>query len=737
MKFFLLLFLFITNVFASPADLRSLSEVGRIIQTNQTSYKTDPGWLQYTKLMEQLHVFDDQVKRILEIMCSNDTNKSVLLIGDTDATFKYYFARLAMMKSLAGCLNNDHVEIIASKLQGFMYVGTSERLWNDKIVRPAYEKDVILYFPNLSQLIGIGTHMNQDTGLESNYAEAISTGKLKSVAFLNKYDYARLGQSRHAYVLNSFKEKIVINEVDLVKMNIMVRTYFDVFAKGLEINDKVLAYLFKMSNYYRPNVGEPTRTLGLVESILRKNQSTDFDEKELDIATPNPYPNNHAQTDIVEFKNAKAMALVFDYFRTEYAYDTLNIYDANTNQLLETYSGNKMGFTTEYFKTSKLRLVFNANRNYSYDGYKISKVVAKINPIGRDSHVTYEDVRNAVMEVVQIPKWIVRRDYKVVKELPKKLDGELVGVVEGKRDLIGQIKIGYVAGRTDTKPAGALMFVGPTGTGKSYLAKKSAEFMGMKLITMDMTQYATDETFDRFLDTLSKALTVNPYSFFLFEEIDKANVKVLDRLYFMLDEGIFYDKNQAPLYARGAFIMMTTNAAHKVITDNRHSPDLRTLVNRELQKYYRPSFLNRFDAISIFLPFTDEEYYGLAQILTAKKTQLMTEFYDWKITVDDGVLKYIGKNGHSVLYGARPMERTIEKVLSIGISNFQLEHGTLDFGAKIRFSKLEGRDDFSITVNSSQTLSYTVPLSNNQGFNKVLLAKLYDPFGLNYLFLSN
>lgn len=727
MKFFALFLLLGFAAQAATPDLRTLQEVGKIIHSEQSSISTDTGWEEVTTLMKQLDVFDEQVSRIMNVLCSAETNKSVLLIGEPDSTFKYYIARLAKMSTPSNCTRLSHVEVMTSRLQGYMYVGTTERLWKEKIVNTSFEKDVVLHFPNITQLIGIGTHMNQDTGLELNYSEALISGKLKSVAFINKYDYDRLSRSRHAYVLNSFKESIRIDEVSLAQMDKMVRTYFRVLAPTAKIDERVLAYLFRMSTYYRPNVNEPTRTIGLVENIIRNKKLSNTTEKILNIATPDPIPSTHTQEDMVEIKGAKSIALVFDYFRSGYRSAKLDIYDANTNELLETIRGTMGSFTTKYYPTSKLRLSFKLVRGYGSEGFKLVKALAKVDASGDRHKINHEDVRNAIMQVAQIPQWVVKRQYQVIKELPGKLDSELVGVIEGKRDVINQIKIGYVSGRTDEKSAGALMFVGPTGTGKSYLAKKTAEFMNMRLVTFDMTQYTTAESFDRFLDIMTNALRLYPYSIFLFEEIDKANVKILDRLYFMLDEGIFYDKNQTPLFARGAFILMTTNTGHELIVKERNNPELRRLVNRELQKHFRPSFLNRFDAVPIFLPFTDEEYYQLAKILSSKKLLRMKEFYDWSVTLDDKVIRYMGENGHSDLYGARPMERTIEKVISIGVSNFQLEHGNVNFGSTMEFYKAEGEHEFTIVVDG-KLMDYVVPLSNNSGLF------YFDPFALNYIF---
>ena len=318
-----------------------------------------------------------------------------------------------------------------------------------------------------------------------------------------------------------------------------------------------------------------------------------------------------------------------------------------------------------------------------------------------------EDVRKAILTIAQVPAWLMTRDYTVVRELQGKLDGDVVGVAEGKRDLVRLAKNGFVAGRTDEKPVATTLFTGPTGTGKSYIAKKMAEFMGMRLITMDMTSYKDPSTFRAFQDTLANHLTNTPYAFYLFEEIDKASIEVLDQLYFMMDEGIFYDKHQRPLFARGAFIMMTTNAASDTIVNNPNAPNLRDLVMADLQKMFRMSFLNRFDAISIFKPFTDAEFAQLAKTLINKKLALTKEFFTWSGSVDQGTYDYVARVGRSPVFGARPMERLVENVLGTGIADYQIARAVIPDEAVLAWTKLQGPNDFRISVNRD-TMNYTI-----------------------------
>jgi len=716
----ILLILCISFAFAKgEPDVAALSTVGKVLHSEDSKIKSDIGWKKDLLLMEDLDVFDAQALRIMMALCSAETNKSFLIVGEPTKTFRYYFARVAKMLPPSGCKKLSHVEISPSKLQGFMYSGTTDRLWRDKIEQPAYDKDVVLYFSNLSNLIGIGTHSNQDTGVESRYADAITSGKLKSIAFLNKFDYNRLYQSRHAYVLNAFKEVIKINQIDMKKVDKMVRKFFKINAPNVTISDRSYDYLYRTVEYYQPNIGEPERSLTVADSMIR-NVGMSVSESSPNIQIPSPYTNGFEKEFKIEESKASSMTIVFDYFETENGRDVLTIIDGNNkSETLLKISGKKSeNFSVGPFNTDKLILKFKSDTSQVSKGFKIKKVISKYSD---SATFDFSSVRDAVMKAVQIPQWMMTRDYDVVRELFKKLDDDVVGVKEGKKDLVKQVKIGYVSGRTDEKPAGSLLFVGPTGTGKSYISKKVAEFMGMRLITLDMTQYSTEDSFDRFLKIMSNYLVVYPYAFYLFEEIDKANFKVLDRLYFMLDEGIFYDQYQRPLFARGAFVMMTTNAGHQLIIKEKDNPKLRELVNEELQKHYRPSFLNRFDGISIFKPFDDNEFYQLAQIMTSKKVIKMKEYFDWDVSVDDGTIRFMGENGQSKLYGARPMERTVENTISLGVSEYQINVGVIDFGAKVEIKKVPGQTNkFEITVNDTDTLLYEVEFNSNSGDKKNL-----------------
>ncbi|MFT6604252.1 MAG: ATP-dependent Clp protease ATP-binding subunit ClpA, partial [Bacteriovoracaceae bacterium] len=243
MKLLLIPFLMLAlsfNAFAdSRPDFRKLTEIARVIHSEDAAFPTDKGWEKITGLMNNLDIFDESVKRMMSTLCSDEPNKSVLVVGEPSDTFKYMYARLAMMGPEEGCKRLSHMDLKIAKLQGYMYVGTTERNWRDFIEKPAYNKDVVLYINNLALLIGIGTSMNRDVGIESTYINAVKTGKLKTVAFLNKYDYKRLVHGRHAYVLNGFQETINVDDLKMAQVDKLVRSYLALNAPHIKMSDKV------------------------------------------------------------------------------------------------------------------------------------------------------------------------------------------------------------------------------------------------------------------------------------------------------------------------------------------------------------------------------------------------------------------------------------------------------------------------------------------------------------------
>jgi ATP-dependent Clp protease ATP-binding subunit ClpA len=713
-------------------DLYVLKESGYIMGPGSGSYAISDAWKKPTAFMKEVDTFDSIADRVESVVCGEEQNKSVLVVGDPSLAYMYLFARMAGPRPNSKCpANMWHVELNVSKVEsGHKYVGEVDEYWQTKVLTPSDKKNVIIYLSSIGSLVGIGSHSHDETGIEREYVSNITSGRMRSIAFMDKFEYNEMIRSRNSYVLEAFADKIILPPIDSVQTYKLAWTYLKVLYPNLKLSEKDLQYIVKNIAYYQPNRNEPDRTLSVINALVRGSgvvRESKPEEIAVVIESAHPYPISTRTEFWIDQPNYDALQIEFESFDLEHNYDYLEIYDGNNESVLLAKLTGKLNPNTKagYYGTNKLKLVLVADNSGSNPGFKISKVYGK----KIETHTfSREEVRKALLSIAQVPQWFVDRDFSIVKKLEEKLNGDVVGVAEGKKDMVRLAKNGYVAGRTDDKPIATVLLAGPTGTGKSYIAKKMADFMEMKLITLDMTNYKDVSSFKSFQEVMARNLTNNPYAIYLFEEIDKAAMEVLDQLYFMMDEGVFYDSFQRPLFARGAFMIMTTNAASDTILHDPNNPDLRSLVMADLKKNFRMSFLNRFDAISIFKPFTDAEFHQLANILISKKLAKIRETFEWNMTVDRETINFIATYGRSAEFGARPMERLVENTLGIGIAEYQLENGAIPELATVDVIKLEGLNRFRITVDA-KSLEYTVDTANNSRILSLPGILINDPLG--------
>jgi ATP-dependent Clp protease ATP-binding subunit ClpA len=730
----LLSLVFVTAALAQSKepDLARLSQSGYIMGPGSGTYAINDAWTRYTKVMRFATTFDKTDKEIEAVVCGPEQNKGVLLIGEPNEFFKYVFARIATRPDSL-CAGQWHVEVDIQKIEaGHKYVGEVEEYWRQQILEPSANKNVVLYMSSLNALIGLGSHSNDDTGIEREYAANVTSGKFRTVAFMDKYNYNDVIRSKHAYVLESFATKIVLPPVDMNQAGELVLTYLNALYPNFKLELAELSYLLKMGAYYLPNRPEPERSMAIINKLVRSTPGAGREEKRVaqNIETAHPYVNNTNQTWEISMPEFREIQLVFESFDVEQNYDKLVVTDEK-GAVLETLTGAKGAFRSAYYPTNKIKLTFTADNDGVRNGFKINGVNGAVY---KEHTFTLDETREAVMTVAQVPAWLIKRDFSIIKNLKAKLDGDVVGVAEGKADAVRLAKNGYVAGRTDDKPIATILLAGPTGTGKSYIAKRIADYTEQNLITMDMTSYKERDSFKTFQEVLSRYLTNNPYAVYLFEEIDKASMEVLDQLYFMMDEGIFYDPYQRPLFARGAFIIMTTNAGAESILANPKSPNLRKLVMDELGKSFRASFLNRYDAISLFMPFSAEEYLQLARVLLNKKIKLIGEYYDWTVKLDEPTYFFVGDKGQSKIFGARPMERLVEAVVGTGIAEWQLENGPIPAKSQVNVKKTNGLNEFELKV-GTKAITYVVNPETNNGF--MSMSRVAIPAKMELLFQQN
>ena len=248
------------------------------------------------------------------------------------------------------------------------------------------------------------------------------------------------------------------------------------------------------------------------------------------------------------------------------------------------------------------------------------------------------------------------------------------------------------AGISDpARPIGSFLFLGPTGVGKTELAKSLAENLfddEKNIVRIDMSEYMEKFSVSRLVGappgyvgyeeggTLTEAVRRKPYSIVLFDEIEKAHPDVFNILLQILDDGRITDSQGRTVDFKNTIIILTSNIGSSDIIEGIENGELtaaaREKVTALLKQYFRPEFLNRLDEIIMFKPLTAENVVGIVDILLQRLSARL-QAQNLKLEVTDKAKKYIAENGSDNVYGARPLKRYLQSHVETPIAKFIIE----------------------------------------------------------------
>jgi len=271
------------------------------------------------------------------------------------------------------------------------------------------------------------------------------------------------------------------------------------------------------------------------------------------------------------------------------------------------------------------------------------------------------------------------------------------------------VRRGRAGLRDPRKPIGSFLFLGPTGVGKTELAKALAEFLfddEASLTRIDMSEFMEKHTVARLLGAppgyvdsdeggfLTEAVRRRPYSVVLFDEIEKAHPDVFNILLQVLDDGRLTDSRGRVAHFADTVIIMTSNVGGFAILDHEGTPEeLREIVQNELRKEFRPEFLNRIDDVVIFDRLTKEDLRGIVEIQLRQLGRLLGE-RRIGLEVTDPAKDRLVELGYEPAFGARPLKRVILKNLQDPLAEEVLRLGygandvvLVDYDTQFRFAK--------------------------------------------------
>ena len=282
------------------------------------------------------------------------------------------------------------------------------------------------------------------------------------------------------------------------------------------------------------------------------------------------------------------------------------------------------------------------------------------------------------------------------------LNQEVIGQNEALKAVARAIKRNK-AGLSDmNRPIGSFMFLGPTGVGKTQVAKTLAKFLfdsEKSLIRIDMSEYMEKHAASRLVGAppgyvgydeggqLTEAVRRKPYSVVLFDEIEKAHPDVFNTLLQVLDDGRLTDNKGVTIDFKNTIIIMTSNIASDKIMQFENRDEREVAVNDELKRHFKPEFLNRLDDIVTFNPLNLEAITGIVDILFASIEKKLAD-RDIKISLTQSAKDYIAKVGFDPDYGARPLKRALYDEVEDRLAELILEDKIVE-GSSVAFDVVD------------------------------------------------
>ena len=379
------------------------------------------------------------------------------------------------------------------------------------------------------------------------------------------------------------------------------------------------------------------------------------------------------------------------------------------------------GLKTNYEKHHKVRYTPEAIRaavelsaKYIHDRKLPDKAIDVIDEVGasrmllpenkRRKTVTLKDVEDIVAKIARIPpKSVSTDDRETLKNLERDLKAMVFGQEKAIETLASAIKLSRAGLRDAEKPIGNYLFSGPTGVGKTEVAKQLAKTLGIELIRFDMSEYMERHSVSRLIGAppgyvgfdqgglLTDAIDQHPHAVLLLDEIEKAHQDLYNILLQVMDHGKLTDHNGKNVDFRNVILIMTTNAGASDMAKPAIGFERAARVGEDeeaIKRMFTPEFRNRLDAV---VPFAGLSPEIVAQVVEKFVMQLEAQLADRNVTIElsSAAKEWLAERGYDPLYGARPLARVIQEYVKKPLAE-ELLFGKLAKGGSVKVGLRDG-----------------------------------------------
>ncbi|WP_367341478.1 ATP-dependent Clp protease ATP-binding subunit [Limosilactobacillus sp.] len=580
-----------------------------------------------------------EIQETAEIL-SRRTKNNPVLVGDAGV------GKTAVVEGLAQAIvhgdvpasikNKQIISIDISSLEaGTQYRGSFEENMQKLIQEVKKRGNVILFFDEIHQLIGAGSTGDESgsKGMADILKPALSRGEITIIGATTQDEY-RNTIMKDAALSRRFNQ-VTVNapsKDDTFKILQGLRKLYEKH-HNVTLPDDVLKAAVDYSVQYMPQRSLPDKAIDLMDMTAAH------------LAAKHPAKNaNEIEAEIKKTEEDQEKAVKKeDYKAAQDAKDKV----ADLKKQLK-------------------------------DNSTADKVTAKPS-----------DVASAVERLTGIPvSKMGASDIERLKGLDKRLEGKVIGqdeAVEAVARAIRRNRAGFDEGN---RPIGSFLFVGPTGVGKTELAKQLAlDMFGSEddIIRLDMSEYSDQTAVSKLIganagyvgyndngNTLTEKVRRHPYSIILLDEIEKANPQVITLLLQVLDDGRLTDGQGNTVDFKNTVIIATSNAGYSNDAAAKGATDDESLI-KKLTPYFRPEFLNRFNAIVEFHSLTKDDLKKIVNLMLDAVNQTLAK-KGMDVVVSDEAKEFLINKGYDKAMGARPLRRVVEQQIRDKVTDFYLDH---------------------------------------------------------------
>ena len=580
-----------------------------------------------------------EIQETSEIL-SRRTKNNPVLVGDAGV------GKTAVVEGLAQAIVNGDVpaaiknkEIISIDISGLeagtQYRGSFEENVQNLVNEVKEAGNIILFFDEIHQILGAGSTGGDSgsKGLADILKPALSRGELTVIGATTQDEY-RNTILKNAALARRFNE-VKVNAPSAEDTFKILQGIRDLYQQhhNVILPDEVLKAAVDYSIQYIPQRSLPDKAIDLVDVTAAH------------LAAQHPVTDVHAvEREIEAEKDKQEKAVEAEDFEAALNYKTRI---AELEKKIE---------------------------NHTED----MKVTASVN-----------DVAESVERMTGIPvSQMGASDIERLKDMAHRLQDKVIGqdkAVEAVARAIRRNRAGFDEGN---RPIGSFLFVGPTGVGKTELAKQLAlDMFGTKdaIIRLDMSEYS-DRTavskligttagyvgYDDNSNTLTERVRRNPYSIVLLDEIEKADPQVITLLLQVLDDGRLTDGQGNTVNFKNTVIIATSNAGFGYEANLTEDADKPELMDR-LKPYFRPEFLNRFNAVIEFSHLSKEDLSKIVDLMLVEVNKTLSK-KDIDLAVSEAAKEYMTEEGYDEVMGVRPLRRVVEQQIRDKVTDFHLDN---------------------------------------------------------------